>query len=167
MNVKIKYDANGFGEAEVVVDTRDIQDEKGRESYKNLHTFLSDILGDSPSVDADCQMKNRTKTKQHNKSIPHYKADRRLAKIIIDKGGLKYLHGVNYIDKKQVFFFDKVRMVQDIVEQYNAQSDGDVPITKTKKPKEKKAKSHVEDAVDKPAEISSDEIKLSSGGIVK
>lgn len=126
MNVKIKYDAHGLGEAEVIVDAKDIQHKKGREDYQNLQSFLAGILGDTPSGGVK-NTDSQTEKRPHNKSIPHYKADRKLAKIIIDKGGLKHLHGVNYHNKKQMFFFDKVPMVQDIIEQYNVQSDEAAP----------------------------------------
>lgn len=122
MNIKIKYDTNGIGQAELVVDAKDIQSKKGREDYKNLRSFLAGALGDNPSVNKE-NREAKVEKRPHNKSIPHYKADQKLAKMIIDKGGLRYLHGVNCINKEKVFFFDKVPMIQDIVEQYNAQSD--------------------------------------------
>lgn len=124
MTTKIKYNVSGIGEVEVEVDSSAIQDKKGREEYKNLHRFLTGVLSDAPAKEDETQEgQSSDASRSHNKSQPHFKADRRLAKIIIDKGGLKFLHGVNIINKKQVFFFDRVPMVQDIIERYNMQAD--------------------------------------------
>ncbi len=124
MTTKIKYNVSGLGEVEVEVDSSAIQDKRGREEYRNLHRFLTGVLNDAPAQDDEAQeYPSNDASHSHNKSQPHFKADRRLAKVIIDKGGLKFLHGVNTINKKQVFFFDRVPMVQDIIERYNMQTD--------------------------------------------
>lgn len=145
MSVKIKYGTNGFQEAEIFLDPKSIQNGKAREDYLAAHTFLTNVLGDcsapigkqgAPKTD-DVQMPDEARP--HNKSKPHYKADRKMAKFIIDAGGLKHLHGVNYIGKTQVFFFDKVPMIQAFVDLYNERNCADFGDS-TKKARKKKGK---------------------------
>ena len=125
MSVKIKYGTSGVQEAEIILDPKSIQSEKAWEDYLAIHAFLTGVLGNhsasteklaSPEAD---KFQMPGEARPHNKSKPHYKADRKMAKFIIDAGGLKHLHGVNYIGKTQVFFFDKVPMIQAFIDLYN------------------------------------------------
>lgn len=145
MSIKIKYASDGRKEAEVELDQSFIQDQNNRDGYMAMHEFISSVVGDKRQ---SCQSKYEQgdDSRPHNKSLPHYKADRKLAKFIIDNGGLKHLHGVHYINKQQVFFFDKSPVVQTIVERYNEQndlqSDASHAETPTKHPKRKRSKKH-------------------------
>jgi hypothetical protein len=139
MSVKIKYDANGLKEAEVEIDSDAIQNGNNINEYKAVHDFLimTGVLGSKPvRVDEDGRVKGAgfptSDSRQHNKSQPHYKADRRLAKVIIDAGGLKYLHGVQTIDGRQFFFFDREDKVADIIERYVHRNESK-PVKKTAK----------------------------------
>lgn len=139
MSVKIKYDANGLKEAEIEIDSDAIQSGNNINEYKAVHDFLimTGVLGSKPfCVDEEGRVKGvglpTNESRQHNKSQPHYKADRRLAKVIIDAGGLKYLHGVQMIDGRQIFFFDRVDKVARIIERYVHCNEGK-PTKKTEK----------------------------------
>lgn len=145
MSIKIKYAADGSKEAEVELDQAFLQSKDNRDGYMVMHEFLTGVMNGSqrkrPSKDDD-EGGNRP----HNKSLPHFKTDRKLAKFIIDNGGLKHLHGVHYINKQQVFFFDKSPAVQAIVERYNEhndlQSDASHVETPTKSTRPKRSKKH-------------------------
>lgn len=131
MSVKIKYGTDGFQGAEISLDPKSIQDGKAREDYLAIHTFLTGILG-SQSVSAkkhlsadEGKLQAPNGSHPHNKSRPHFRADRKMAKFIINGGGIKYLHGVNVVDNIQVFFFDKSPKVQKLIALYNEQNPAD------------------------------------------
>lgn len=130
MSIKIKYDANGLKEAEVTIDPQYIKNQKMQQEYLKVHEFISDVLENRNATTAEPQ-KDREAKRSHNKSKPHYRVDIELAKIIIDAGGLKHLHGVNILGDNRAFFFDKVDMIQKIVERYNKENskgaDGTAP----------------------------------------
>lgn len=117
MSIKIKYAADGSKEAEVELDQAFLQSKDNRDGYMIMHKFLTGVMNGSqrkcPAKD-DGEDGNRP----HNKSMPHFRADRRLATFIINRGGIRFLHGVNQVDKQQVFFFDRVPEVQALVEKF-------------------------------------------------
>lgn len=158
MSIKIKYAADGSKEAEIELDQAFIQDQSNRDGYMAMHEFISSVVGDK-RTGCHSKYEQGDDSRPHSKSLPHYKADRNLARFIIDNGGLKHLHGVHYINKHQVFFFDKSPDVQAIVEQYNEQSDlhNDASHieTPTKRQKGKRSKKHKNKTAgeDRPATV--------------
>lgn len=149
MSIKIKYASDGRKEAEVELDQAFIQNQDSRDGYMAMHDFLTSVVGDNKPErrsrrDHQPEHEQADSNRTHNKSLPHFKADRRLAKFIIDNGGLKHLHGVNYINRQQVFFFDRAPMVQAMIELYNEQDDRQSETVKTdmseRKPKRKRSK---------------------------
>lgn len=114
MFTTFNYGSKGHPTAQVVFDRAFINSAKGREEYREIHEFLTDMFN---ATEKSVEVPTTTaKHKPHKKSKPHYKVGRKLAKRIIDAGGLKYLHGVHYIDEKQVFYFDKVDVVKEIID---------------------------------------------------
>lgn len=114
MFTTFNYGSKGHPTAQVVFDRAFINSAKGREEYREIHEFLTDMFNATEnSVETPT---TTAKHKPHKKSKPHYKVSRKLAKHIIDAGGLKYLHGVHYVDEKEVFYFDKVDAVKEIID---------------------------------------------------
>lgn len=114
MLTTFNYGSKGHPTAQVVFDRAFINSDKGREEYREIHEFLTDMFN-APEKPVEVPSA-KSKHKPHKKSKPHYKVNRKLAKRIIDAGGLKYLHGVHYVDENQVFYFDKVDPVKEIID---------------------------------------------------
>ena len=123
MFTTFNYGSKGHPTAQVVFDRAFINSAKGREEYREIHEFLTDMFN-APEKSVEVPS-TTTKHKPHKKSKPHYKVNRNLAKRIIDAGGLKYLHGVHYVGENQVFYFDKVDAVKEIIDKAAEKSTSD------------------------------------------
>lgn len=114
MFTTFNYGSKGHPTAQVVFDRSFINSAKGREEYREIHEFLTDMFN-APEKPVEV-LSTTANHKPHKKSKPHYKVNRKIAKRIIDAGGLKYLHGVHYVGENQVFYFDKVDAVKEIID---------------------------------------------------
>lgn len=126
MSVKIKYDANGLKEAEIEIDSNGIKTGGDLNEYKAIHDFLimTGVLGSKPDYTSEgglvsVDSSNVKELLPRGRSKHHYCAGRKLAKAIIDAGGLKYLHGVNMVNGRQLFSFDRTEKVASIIDRYN------------------------------------------------